>query len=156
MREQRFWVGVACRQHVLGGKAGGFAQFCHGKLGPARRPRVGDGIVYYSAKEAMDSPAICQKFTALGVLADDHPIQVEQFPGFEPWRRSVDWKDLGEAEIRPLIGSLDFIQDKAHWGSPFRFGFLEISADDYNLIEAAMLSSRELLGSRYVGGAVLF
>src|SRR6185369_15456590 len=87
----RAWVGVASREHVQIGLEGGFAQFCHGKVGPARRPRRGDGVVYYSAKETFGAPEPCQKFTAIGIVADDAPVEVEQFPGFVPWRRRVQW-----------------------------------------------------------------
>ena len=34
---QRFWVGVAAREHVLRGVEGGFVQFGHGKLAPPKR-----------------------------------------------------------------------------------------------------------------------
>ena len=32
----RYWIGVASRQHVLTAVEGGFAQFGHGKPGPAK------------------------------------------------------------------------------------------------------------------------
>ena len=31
---RRYWIGVACREHVGRGVAGGFAQLCHGKAAP--------------------------------------------------------------------------------------------------------------------------
>lgn len=134
----RVWVGVASREHVQIGIAGGFAQFCHGKRGPAQRPRRGDAVLYYSSQERFGEKSPCQKFTALGIIEDDEPTTVEQFPGFFPWRRSVRWLHQGEAPIRPLIGRLLFLGDTASWGSKFRFGFLEIPRDDLALLAKEM------------------
>ena len=134
----RVWVGVASREHVQNGIAGGFAQFCHGKRGPASRPRRGDFVLYYSGQERLGETTPCQKFTALGVIEDDGPITVEQFPGFFPWRRSVRWLHETEASIRPLIGRLSFIGNKQSWGAKFRFGFLEIRQDDLRLLAREM------------------
>jgi hypothetical protein len=134
----RVWVGVASREHVQIGIEGGFAQFCHGKQGPARRPRKGDLVLYYSGQERFGEKTPCQKFTALGVIEDDMPITVEQFPGFFPWRRSVRWLHRAETPIRPLIERLSFIGNKKAWGSPFRFGFLEIPQDDVRLLAREM------------------
>jgi len=55
-RNRRFWVGVASREHVQLGLSGGFAQFSHGKPGPAKRPRRGDGILYYQHKARWAAP----------------------------------------------------------------------------------------------------
>jgi len=134
----RAWVGVASREHVQNGIEGGFAQFCHGKVGPARRPRRGDVVLYYSGQERMEEKTPCQRFTAFGVVEDDEPATVEQFPGFFPWRRSVRWLHKAEAPIRPLIDRLAFIDDKKAWGAKFRFGFLEIPATDMLLLAREM------------------
>ena len=132
------WVGVASREHVHFGIEGGFAQFCHGKQGPARRPRRGDVVLYYSGQERFGEKSPCQKFTALGVIEDDEPTTVEQFPGFFPWRRSVKWLHRAEAPIRPLIDRLAFLGDKRTWGAKFRFGFLEIPMVDVRLLAREM------------------
>jgi hypothetical protein len=134
----RVWVGTASREHVQIGLEGGFAQFCHGKAGPAKRPRRGDIVLYYSGQERFGEKSPCQKFTALGVIQDDEPEQVEQFPGFFPWRRSVDWRQQSEASIKPLLDRLSFIANKAAWGAPFRFGFLEIPQEDLRVLASEM------------------
>lgn len=137
----RYWVGVASQEHVGWGLEGGFAQFCHGKQGPARRPRRGDFIIYYSGKVRMGDPEVCQKFTALGRIADEEPRQVEQFPGFFPWRRTVEWQPTRPAAVRPLVPRLSFLAERTSWGQAFRFGFLEIPAEDGRTIAAAMAAS---------------
>jgi hypothetical protein len=49
-RTRRYWIGVASWEHILLGVQGGFAQFSHGKRGPARRLRAGDGLIYNSGR----------------------------------------------------------------------------------------------------------
>jgi hypothetical protein len=78
----RCWIGVASRQHVRTAVKGGFAQFGHGKPGPAKRPAKGDWITYYSPKEKLGEPAPCQRFVAIGQFLDAAPRQVTQTPGF--------------------------------------------------------------------------
>jgi hypothetical protein len=45
--------------------------------------------------------------------------------------------------IRPLIPQLNFIQDKQHWGTMFRFGFFEITQADFETIAQQMLPESE-------------
>jgi predicted RNA-binding protein len=141
MNKQRYWIGVASREHVLVGARGGFAQFSHGKLGPAKRLSTGDWVIYYSGKEKYGEPELCQKFTAIGQVVDAEPVQVEQFPGFKPYRRKIKYQKAREVDIRPLIERLSFIKNKSKWGMSFRFGFLEISESDFNTIAKRMLSN---------------
>jgi hypothetical protein len=138
MNRTRYWIGVASREHVRIGVAGGFAQFSHGKLGPARRPSKGDWVIYYSGKERHGEPEPCQKFVAIGQVLDSRPTQVEQFPGFKPWRRKIKYRNAVEADVYPLIERLSFIKDKSRWGAAFRFGFLEIGASDFAVIARRM------------------
>jgi predicted RNA-binding protein len=135
----RYWIGVASREHVLIGTRGGFAQFNHGKLGPAKRPARGDWVIYYSSKERYGEPTICQQFTAIGQVVDAAPTQVAQSPGFKPYRRKVDYRPCTPVDIRPLIGELSFIENKARLGAAFRYGFLEIPERDFERIARSML-----------------
>lgn len=134
----RFWIGVASREHVALGVAGGFSQLCHGKAAPLRRMGVGDGIVYYSPKRVMGGAEPCQAFTALGRVSGERVYPFEMAPGFVPFRRDIDFLAVEEAPIRPLVERLAFIRDKACWGYAFRFGHLEIGAEDFALIAGAM------------------
>jgi len=137
MNKTRFWIGVACREHVRLGVEGGFAQFSHGQLAPARRLSKGDWVVYYAGKERHGEQDPCQRFVAIGQVLDSAPMQVEQFPGFKPWRRKVKYRNAIEADIPPLIEQLSFIKNKSRWGAAFRFGFLEIRAPDFDVPPAA-------------------
>jgi predicted RNA-binding protein len=135
----RYFIGVASREHVRVGAKGGFAQFGHGNLGPARLLSKGDWVIYYSAKEKYGEPKPCQKFTAIGQVVDDEPVQVEQAPGFKPWRRKVRYRKAKEVDVHPLIERLAFIKNKDRWGTAFRFGFLQIDESDFGLIVKQML-----------------
>ncbi len=57
---------------------------------------------------------------------------------FEPFRKDVRFLKCEDSEIRPLIESLDFIENKKRWGYAFRFGHIEITEKDFRLIADAM------------------
>jgi hypothetical protein len=133
----RYWIGVASRDHVLRGVAGGFAQLSHGKAAPLRRFDPGDWIVYYSPRETHPDGPPCQAFTALGRVSGEL-YQGDMGGGFQPSRVDVEFAGVTEAPIRPLLGRLGFIRDPARWGLPFRSGLLEVSAADFHEIARAM------------------
>ena len=134
----KYWIGVACRDHVMRGVAGGFAQLGHGKRSGLARMQVGDWIAYYSPRTALEASKPVQAFTAIGTVTGEI-TQVSLEGGFCPYRRDVRFEsDALEAPIKPLIPSLSFIKDPARWGYPFRAGQLEISAEDLAVIRAAM------------------
>ncbi len=137
----RFWIGVASRQHVLIGKAGGFAQLCHGKERPLKRMAKGDWIIYYSPQEILGEKTPCQRFTAIGEVISEKVYQVEMAPGFTPFRRDIRFSPAKEIPIRPLIDQLSFIKDKANWGYLFRFGHLQIPETDFRFIAEAMTTN---------------
>lgn len=88
----RYWLGVASKDHVALGVAGGFCQLCHGKKAPLQRMRRGDHILYYSPKQEFRSCRPCQAITACGVVTGDEVYQYEMFPGFVPYRRDIEWQ----------------------------------------------------------------
>lgn len=134
----RYWLIVASRNHVYRGLEGGFSQANHGKLGPLKRMQPGDGVVYYSPKMEYGGDEPCQRFTAIGRVAEGEPYQVVMSDTFAPFRRNVVFAQAHEADIRVLLPQLDFISDKQHWGAVFRFGFREIPVADYERIAEAM------------------
>jgi hypothetical protein len=135
----RYWIGVASRDHVAHGVAGGFCQLCHGKAQPLQRMSAGDWIVYYSPREEFDGNTSCQRFTAIGEVGAGDVYARAISHWFVPYRRNVSFHTANEADIRPLIPQLDFIRDKSRWGYAFRFGHLEISREDFDRIAARML-----------------
>ena len=135
----RYWIGVASREHVHLGVAGGFSQLCHGKAQPLKRMAVGDWLIYYSPKERFEGMTPCQKFTALGKVVGENVYPFEMFPDFVPYRRDIHFLEAADVPIRPLLEQLSFIKDKSRWGYAFRLGHLEIQKTDFEIISASML-----------------
>ena len=138
---QNYWVGVVSRSHVQRGVAGGFIQLNHGKKEPVKRLKAGDWLTMYSPRTSYPDGAPLQAFTAIGVVRTGDVYQVEISPDFKPYRVDVDFLEVKEAPIRPLIQRLSFIKDKSHWGATFRFGQLRVPAADFGLIAEAMGAS---------------
>ena len=138
-KPNRYWIGVASKDHVNRGVAGGFCQLCHGKAQPLKRMAVGDWIIYYSPKEVFEEAAPCQKFTAIGEVVGSEVYPFEMSPGFVPHRRDIHFHKANDVPIRPLLEQLSFIKDESKWGYVFRFGHLEIQKSDFELIAIEML-----------------
>ncbi len=140
----RNWVAVASAEHVRAGRSNGFMQVCHGKAAPLRRMQPGDGVAYYSPTSVFGSKDQLQSFTAIGVVCDGSPYQVNMDGGFMPFRRDVDWRRGDETPIKPLVGRLTFTTANRNWGYQLRFGLFEISEHDMAMIAAAMGTSLSL------------
>ena len=138
----RYWIGVACKEHVQRGVAGGFAQVCHGKPGPLKSMKEGDWMIYYSPTLRFGIKKPCQSFTAIGKIEAGDPYTFPMSQDFIPWRRDVSFLKSKEALIEPLLDNLSFIKDKKRWGFPFRRGCFEISEEDFQCIAHAMGISR--------------
>ena len=134
----QFWIGVVSREHVQRGVQGGFIQLNHGKKAPVQRLRAGDGLVMYSPRTAYPDGEPLQAFTAIGVVITGEVYQVAMSEDFKPYRVDVRFLNGRETPIKPLIERLSFIRDKTHWGAAFRFGYLKVSAEDFNLIAESM------------------
>lgn len=137
-KSPKYWVVVACKDHVMRGVEGGFMMSNHGKEAPLKRVSKGDFVLFYASKEGMDSKEPYQKFVAIGEASDDKIYRVDMGKGFEPFRRNMDFKPCKETAIRPLIERLDFIKNKKSWGFIFRTGFFEIPEKDFKLISSSM------------------
>jgi hypothetical protein len=57
-------------------------QVCHGKGGPLRRIRPGDGVVYYSPTACFGRKDRLQAFTAIGIAENDRTYQVDMEQAF--------------------------------------------------------------------------
>ncbi|HEY8102726.1 MAG TPA: EVE domain-containing protein [Burkholderiaceae bacterium] len=137
----RYWIGVASHDHVKRGVAGNFCQLCHGKAQPLRRMSVGDWLIYYSPKEQFEGNIVCQQFTAIGEVIGEDVYPFEMFSSFIPNRRDIHFHAAKAVPIRPLIEQLTFISNKNKWGVAFRFGHIEITKEDFELIALKMLGS---------------
>jgi len=135
----KFWVGVASKEHVENGVKLGIGQFCHGKIGPAKRLQKGDFVIYYSSKVSMEGNELYQKFTAIGEVIDDVPYQVDMGSDLKPYRRNIKYLNGCHVDIKPLIPILSFIKNKTSWGYVFRYGFLEIDQESFEIIATFMV-----------------
>ncbi|MFI0844781.1 EVE domain-containing protein [Mesorhizobium sp. IMUNJ 23232] len=138
MTEKSFWLAVASADHVRRGRREGFMQVSHGKAGPLRRIRPGDGVVYYSPSSVYGEKGGLRHFTAIGVVREGEPYQGDMGGGFTPFRRDIDWADASEAPIAPLLDRLELTAGKANWGYQLRFGLLKIGEGDFRLIAETM------------------
>lgn len=134
----RYWIGIASRDHVQNGVRGGFLQLGHGKLAPVKRLQKGDYIVYYSPRKTFPDGEPLRAFTAIGMVLDDEPEQVEQTANFHPNRRRVRYLKSREAPIAPLLPELSFTRERKNWGIVFRRSSVEITEDDFAIIRGAM------------------
>lgn len=135
---RRYWINTISLEHVLQGVAGGFTQADHGRDTRLRALARGDLIAFYSPRTAMRTGEVLQRFTALGEIADDEPYRVELRPDLRPWRRRVDFEDVAQVPIRPLLAMLGFVTDEQKWGLPFRRGLFEVPAGDFGVIAGAL------------------
>ena len=136
--EQKFWVVTASADHAENGKAWGIVQACHGKVAPLRRMQAGDGVVIYSPKAKRSGGEAVMAFTAIGRVSGDAPYLFDMGGGFVPFRRDVAYVPAQEASILPLLDQFEFVEDRRHWGYPFRFGLFKIGDGDMRLIAQAM------------------
>lgn len=134
----RYWIGVASREHVLRGAAGGFVMLNHGKKPPLERMKGGDILFYYSPKEKMSDKEPLQKFVAVARIAAGNAYQATVTESFKPFRKDAKFLKCTEADIHPLIGKLLFIEDPKRWGYKFRFGHFEITCEDAETISTEM------------------
>lgn len=132
------WLAVASAEHVRRGRESGFMQVCHGKSAPLRRIKPGDYIVYYSPTVSYGGRDKLQCFTAIGIVLNKEPYQVEMGDGFCPFRRDVAWYKADEASIVPLLDELDFTKGRSNWGYQLRYGLLLLSDHDVRLISQFM------------------
>lgn len=141
MNPQQFWVVVVARDHALFGIQTGILQANHGKAAPLHRMRPGDGVLIYAPKLIFGQNEPCQRFVALGTIADEPVYQAEVTPDFKPFRRRVIYESVVETPIQPVIEQLSFITDKKRWGYWFRFSCFAIPQTDFDLLHATMTDS---------------
>jgi hypothetical protein len=144
MSDENYWVVTASADHAARGKAEGVVQANHGKDGPLRRMKAGDGVVIYSPRTTFpDGPAL-QAFTLIGRIAEGEPWQHE-IGGHLMWRRRVIWQDGRIALIRPLLNDLQITQGLSSWGMAFRYGLTRLARSDFARI------AREMVGGASPG-----
>ena len=144
MNTAKNWIKVISKEHTQLAVNGNFMQACHGKQAPLIRMTKGDYVIIYSSKFTMDGNEKLQAFTAVGQVIDNDIYQFQMNENFKPFRSNIEFLKSVECYIAPLINDLEFIPNKKKWGYPFRFGFLEITEKDFNLITSKMLQNESI------------
>ncbi len=136
--QKKYWVGVAPKNYVHHWVDEGICQFNHGKLAPLQRLTPGDWVIYYANKISLEDSTQYQKFIALGCIVEKDIYQAKVSETYLPYRRHMASVPCQEVSIHELIPDLNFIKNKRNWGAPFRFGFFQISEQDFLLVAHAM------------------
>lgn len=121
-------------------------QVCHGKRAPLQRLHAGDVVACYAPAQTMGGKDRLQSFVSIGVVQARAPYAFDVGGGFVPHRRDVRYVSAQPAPIAPLLGALDFVANRQHWGYKFRFGLFEVGAADMQCIARAMQADVAALG----------
>jgi hypothetical protein len=134
----RYWIGVACRDHVEIGVRDGFCMFAHGKHSAARRLSPGDHFTYYAPTTGLGSGDPVRAFIAIGEVLEGEPEQREMAPETTGWLRRSRYVGAEPADIYPLLPELSFVTNPSHWGMYFRKSLFEVKHGDFERIAQAM------------------
>ncbi|MGX7148597.1 EVE domain-containing protein [Enterococcus ureasiticus] len=130
-----YWIGVASKNHVELGVAGGFCQLCHGKSAPLNRMKAGDWLIYYAPKQSLKSKEPCQEFIALGQILPGEAYPFEMAPGFTPDRKDIDFlKNIQSVPLK-AVAELPLWQE---YRSRLRFGHFQIPEQLFSFIASGM------------------
>ena len=144
MTARAYWIGVAAKDHVDKGVAGGFCMFAHGKHSAVQRLNPADLFCYYAPMTGMGAGEVVRAFTAIGEILDRPAEQHAMAPEVTGWRRAAHYFRAHDADIYPLLPLLSFVSDRSHWGMYFRKSLFKIDRDDFSLIAHAMGAAKVL------------
>ncbi|ALS00356.1 hypothetical protein ATZ33_02865 [Enterococcus silesiacus] len=130
-----YWIGVASKDHVALGVAGGFCQLCHGKSAPLNKMKAGDWLIYYAPKQSLKIKEPCQEFIALGQVLPGETYSFEMAPGFVPFRKNIDF--LKKIQPVPLQAVAQF-RLWQEYRSRLRFGHFQIPEELFDFIVSGM------------------
>lgn len=125
----KHWLAIISLEHANIAASSGFLQVCHGKAAPLHRTSAGDEFFIYSPRMGMSSGESIMAITYRGTFDDDLVYQVEQAPGFTPFRKDVTF-DQGFRRV-PIRSIVEMeLTANPNWGLIIRRGFVELSAAD--------------------------
>ena len=127
------WIAVISRAHSRIAAASGFLQVNHGKAGPLRKTKASDEVFIYCPREEMQGGAVLKRVEFRCTIDDDWVYQVEQAPGFVPYRKDVTYDMTFRGVAIHDVPGLELTANP-RWGMLARRGFFEISAHDADLL----------------------
>lgn len=137
----QFWINTVSLDHVTAAADGGFTQADHGAKTRLRKPARGDGMIFYSPRNALHGGRPVRQFTALATITGTQPYQAHVSEDFHPWRLAAKFHHCNPVDAKPLVNHLSFITDPQHWGLPFRRGLFTIPRADFDTIAAHMTAT---------------
>lgn len=133
-----YWIGVASKDHVELGVAGGFCQLCHGKSAPLNKMKAGDWLIYYAPKLSLQTKEACQEFIAIGQVLPGDTYSFEMAPGFVPFRKDIAFlKNIRSVPLR-IVSEFPLWQE---YRSRLRFGHFQIPKELFEFIASSMKQS---------------
>ncbi|MBT0723618.1 EVE domain-containing protein [Rosenbergiella sp. S61] len=133
----KHWIAVISRAHARIAADFEFLQVCHGKAGPLRQTRAGDEVFIYCPRSEINAGEILKTVEFQCVFNNDDVYQVEQFPGFKPFRKDVTFNRKFQPVVLKEVIGLELTANP-HWGMLARRGFFEISEHDAELLRLGM------------------
>lgn len=133
----KHWIAVISQNHARIAACCGFLQVCHGKPGPLRKTKAGDEVFIYCPSTEIKSGEALRTVEYQCIIDNDKVYQVEQFPGFSPFRKNVSFNKIFQPVVLKDILGLEFTAN-SHWGMLARRGFFEISQQDARKIRLKM------------------
>ncbi len=131
----KYFIVVVCEDHCVVGIEEGIIQACHGKLSPMQKLKHGDKVILYAPRVSISSSILSRKFISIGTVKDEELYQLNITEDFSPFRRNVEYdKSLKPVYIYDILDLLDLTKNNKNWGIKFRYGFFEISENDFNTI----------------------
>ena len=125
----KHWIAVISLAHAEIAAASGFLQVCHGKEKPLQATRAGDEVFIYCPRTEMGAGEVLKSVAFRCVFNDDRIYQVEQAPGFHPFRKDVSFDHDFQAVPIKAVAGLELTRNP-NWGMLARRGFFQISAHD--------------------------
>lgn len=133
----RYWLVVQPLDRARTMVEGGYIQAPWGVREAVAPMGESDGIVLYAPRAENPDGEPLRAAVAAGRVLDAEPYQVGG-RGASPWRRQVEWlPEPRIAPMRPLRDLLELTRGR-YWGEQLRGGWLEISRNDFEVLEDAV------------------
>ena len=132
----KHWIAVISHDHAQIAARSGFLQVCHGKAAPLRKTSAGDEVFIYCPRSGMGAGEVLKRVEFRCIVDDDAVYQVEQAPGFSPFRKDVCFDTEFQGISIHDVAGLELTANP-RWGMLARRGFFELSAHDATLLRAS-------------------
>jgi hypothetical protein len=134
MTKKRYWIGVACKDRLMIGVKGGFAQLQQGRMIRLQKMSEGDWLLLTLPCLCLTNQKADQRLPTFGSTINPQAYAFDLGTVCLPYRMDGDFALCEEAPVLPLPARWSFLGDKKRWDDPFRLGQLEIGDEDFELL----------------------